>query len=112
VKNFVREGTNFSVSLPEGHRGHKSGDLVILGECVGVAVGDSKVVEGRKEVVLTTNGVYSFPAVGEACKAYQKAFWDQSVGAVNGTKGRLIGYFLTDKGLDSAHVRLIPCFAN
>ena len=69
MRNFVQPGENLTIPAPEAVA---SGDVVIVGEIVGVAV---HAAEAGDDVSITTEGVIALPS-GDAFTLGAKVYWD------------------------------------
>ena len=116
MKNYLQAGTNLSVTVAAAV---KSGDLVVKGQIVGVAMKDAAATE---QVTVVTEGVFRLPKITALVIVQGDAlYWDANgdpadgvagSGAVNKTAGgnTKIGY-ATSAALAAApliQVRLIP----
>lgn len=89
MKNFLADGNTMTVTAPAG--GYASGDLVIIGDTIGIATKDA--AEGE-DVALALEGVYQLPkaaatAIGQGVKVYWKA--DPGEVTTTATANTLIG---------------------
>lgn len=81
AKNYTQRGEMFSHTATAPV---KSGQVVVVEALIGVAATDAEVGE---RVELSTEGVFSLPAVTEEIKAGVKVYWAAAGDPVGGTAG-------------------------
>ena len=82
MKNYLQEGVNLPVTVTAAV---KSGDLVVKGKLVGVAV---KAAAAAEQVTVTTEGVFRLPKVTALVIGVgDSLYWDADGDPVGGTAG-------------------------
>jgi predicted RecA/RadA family phage recombinase len=70
MKNFVQDGNVVTVTSPGGV---ESGDVVVIGNLVGVAACDA---DTNDDIELALHGVFTLAKNGAAIEAGDKLYWD------------------------------------
>jgi predicted RecA/RadA family phage recombinase len=107
MTNYIQEGKTIQVATPAG--GYTSGDLVKVGELVGIAV--NTTLEGET-AVISLEGVYEVPKVGSQAQAIGVIlYFDESEGhvttATDSGTNRKAGYAHVAAGADDTTVMLL-----
>jgi predicted RecA/RadA family phage recombinase len=107
MTNYIQEGKTIQVATPSG--GYTAGDLVKVGELVGIAV--NTTVEGET-AVINLQGVYKVPKVGSQAQAIGVTlYFDESEAEVTTSTdtntNKKAGYAHVAAGADDTTVMLL-----
>ncbi len=96
MKNFVQDGTVLEYANV-GSVAINSGDVVLIGSIVGVAVVDIPATTGKESVQVV--GVFNLPAAAGAWSQGDALYWDATPGVFTKTTtgNVLAGYAFADK---------------
>lgn len=104
MKNYLQPGEMLEFIAAAAH---SSGDVVQVGDLIGVATGDAAIGD---EAVMQVEGVFELTPAGAAVAGLTngaKAYWDGS--EVSDTPGTFMGYvFGSDAVTGSVKVKLAP----
>lgn len=101
AKNYIQDGNTIRFTAKKAV---KSGDVVVVGEMVGVAITD---VENTSQGVLSTTGVFTVKAKqADDIKQGVVLYWDDGAGEATITKGsnKVLGKAWNESGTSSAEV--------
>ncbi|MFD1806204.1 DUF2190 family protein [Pasteurella oralis] len=101
AKNYIQDGDTLRFTATKSV---KSGDVVVVGEMVGIAITD---VENKTQGVLRVTGVFNVKAKqSEDIKKGVLLYWDENAGEATTTKGshKMLGKAWSDSGTSSTEV--------
>ncbi|ARA70939.1 TPA: DUF2190 family protein [Pasteurella multocida] len=101
AKNYIQDGDTLRFTAKKAV---KSGDVVVVGEMVGVAITD---VENKAQGVLRVTGVFTVKAKqADNIEKGAVLYWDESAGEATTTKGshKVLGKAWSDSGTSSTEV--------
>jgi predicted RecA/RadA family phage recombinase len=100
MKNFLQNGDYIDVAAPSG--GVDSGEVVIIGNLIGVAVTDA---EEDAPVSIAMTGVFELPKGGDAFDAGDYVYYDGSE-CTDDDGDDLIGVAVADAGAGAGTVKV------